>query len=208
VSRLLQGLVIAAGLLFAGLVPSHAGVTITFYSHDFRMFDGMNTDLPHGFVTVTGTTDSGQAVNTSFGFSASAKSLYELAVLKPMDGAVDDPYTADYIAKGTPHFAFPLSDALYQTVLATVDKWRNAPQPSYDFYSRNCVTFVSDLAVAAGLTVTTSKKYIHDPRGFLNDTAIRNRTFLAQYGNRFQEAQSPAAIASSSQPGSQPDPQH
>lgn len=163
-TRLLQSLVIAAGLLFTGLVPSHAAVTITFYSHKFRMFDGAKSDYPHGFVTVTGTTDSGQPVNTAFGFSATT--IYAIALLTPVDGAVDDPngYTADYIAQATPHFAFPISDAQYQAVLAMVDKWRTAAQPSYDFYSRNCVTFVSDLAFAAGLAVTTSNKYIHDPQ--------------------------------------------
>ena len=191
--RMLRGLVIAAGLLLAGLIPSHAAVTITFYSHKFRLIDGVNTDYPHGFVTLVGTTDSGQPVNTSYGFSATT--LYALALLTPLHGAVDAPYDADYISQGTPHFAFPLTDAQYQAVLAAVDKWRTARQPSYDFYSRNCVTFVSDLAVAAGLTVTTSKKYIHDPRGFLIDTAIRNRVFLAQYGNRFQESQAAASPA-------------
>jgi len=106
----------------------------------------------------------------------------------------------DYIAEAMPHFAFPLSDAQYQAVLTTVDKWRNAPQPSYDFYSRNCVTFVSDIAATAGLTVTTSKKYIHDPRGFLDDTAIRNRAFLSQHGNLFQEAQIPVTGAAPATP--------
>jgi hypothetical protein len=192
VSRLLRGLALAAALLFAA--PAQAAVTITFYSHEFRLLDGQRTDFPHGFVALTGTTDSGEAVNTDFGFSATT--IYALALLIPLDGALDNPsdYTPDYIAEAMPHFAFPLSDAQYQAVLATVEKWRNAPQPSYDFYSRNCVTFVSDVAVAAGLTVTTSKKFIHDPRGFLDDTALRNRAFLAQYGNLLQEAQSPAAV--------------
>jgi hypothetical protein len=167
-------------------------VTITFYSHKFRLFHGFTTEYPHGFVTLSGTTDSGQVVNTSLGFSATT--IYLLALLVPIDGDVDDPYPAGYIAAALPHFSFPLTEAQYNAVMATADKWRTARQPSYDLYKSNCVTFVRDLAVAAGLSVSYSDKFIHAPREFLDDVAIRNRAFLAQYGNKLLESQ-PAEIA-------------
>ena len=160
--RLISGLAVAAGLFFASIAPSHAGVTITFYSHKFRLIDGLASDYPHGFAILSGTNNAGQPVNVDMGFSATT--LYAMALLVPLDGALDDPYTGDYVATATPHFSFPLSEAQYQAVLATADKWRNAKQPSYDFYTRNCVTFIRDIAVAAGLSVSYSRDFIHDPR--------------------------------------------
>jgi hypothetical protein len=193
--RLISGLAVAAGLFFASIAPSHAGVTITFYSHKFRLIDGLASDYPHGFAILSGTNNAGQPVNVDMGFSATT--LYAMALLVPLDGALDDPYTGDYVATATPHFSFPLSEAQYQAVLATADKWRNAKQPSYDFYTRNCVTFIRDIAVAAGLSVSYSRDFIHDPKGFLDDAAIRNRPFLAQYGNRFQGGPQPAPMTAS-----------
>ena len=192
----LKILFLAIGLLSVTVSAASATVTITFYHHKFRLLHGLMTEYPHGFVTLTGTTSDGTAIDTSYGFSAT--SLYLIALLAPLNGDVDDPYDKDYIAAAIPHFAFPLTDAQYQAVLATVDKWRKAPQPSYDFYTANCVSFVSDLAVAAGLAIISGDEFIHDPQGFLNDTASRNRSFLVQYGNRFRD--SPAAPATASLP--------
>ena len=190
----LNALILALGLLSVTVSAASATVTITFYHHKFRLLHGLATEYPHGFVTLTGTTPDGKVIDTSYGFSAN--SIYLIALLAPINGDVDDPYDKDYIAAAIPHFAFPLTDAQYQAVLATVEKWHKAPQPSYDFYTANCVSFVSDLAVASGLTITKSDEFIHDPQGFLNDTASRNRAFLAQYGNRFRDAPAQTRAAS------------
>jgi len=38
--------------------PAEAAVTVTFYSHDFRMFGaGMMMNFPHGFIALSGTPD-------------------------------------------------------------------------------------------------------------------------------------------------------
>jgi hypothetical protein len=182
VTRALSSLAIAAALIWAAILPANAVVTITFYSHKFHLFHGMATEFPHGFVILSGTTDSGQPVNRELGFSAT--NFYARALFFPIDGALDDSLPSDYVSEAVYHFAFPLTDAQYRAVIATADKWQNAPQPSYDFYNANCVTFVRDIAVAAGLAVSYNKKFIHDPRAFLDDAAIRNSTFLAQFGNR------------------------
>ena len=82
-------------------------------------------------------------------------------------------------------------------VMATADKWRAAPQPSYDFYNRNCVTFIRDIAVSAGLSVSYATKFIHDPQAFLKDVAVRNADFLADH----TVPPAPLAAGSQLQPG-------
>ncbi len=169
--------------LFTGLLsaaPAGAAVTITFYSHDFHMFHGVTTEFPHGFALLSGTTEAGEAVQANLGFSAT--SFYVAALFHPIEGALDAmPLPAGYVEEATYQFAFPLSDAQYRAVMATADKWRTAPQPSYDFYNRNCVTFIRDIAVSAGLSVSYATKFIHDPKAFLKDVAVRNAAFLADH---------------------------
>lgn len=188
---------IAAVLLLLA-APARAAVTITFYSHKFHMFHGVTTEFPHGFAILSGTDSAGQPVNVDLGFSATT--MYALALIKPIDGALDDPYTPDYVAEATPQFSFTLSDAQYRAVLAEADTWRNWRQPSYDFYDHNCVTFIRDIAVAAGLEVSYARKFIHAPEEFLVDVGERNRPFLDQDGHILNAAIL-AAPAQSPAPG-------
>ncbi|HEX5280702.1 MAG TPA: hypothetical protein VFW28_11550 [Micropepsaceae bacterium] len=178
------GLVIA--LVVAVVAPASAAVTISFYSHKFHYALSGVTQYPHAFVVLNGTTDDGQAVNTNLGFSAVTPS-YTLAVLGPLPGALDDvPLRSGYVAEATFHFSFPLTDGQARAVLAAADKWRNAPQPSYDLWSRNCVTFIRDIAIAAGLSVGGEKDNRFDPRAFLDDVAARNTAFLTQHDDHLK----------------------
>jgi hypothetical protein len=79
------------------------------------------------------------------------------------------------------HFSYPLTDSQARAVLATVEKWRDAPQPSYDLWTHNCVHFIRDIAVAAGLTVASDDSNRFDPRAFLDDVEKRNAALLVQY---------------------------
>jgi hypothetical protein len=166
------------------LAPASAAVTITFYSHDFRLFaGGMAANFPHGFITLSGTPDEGGApASGNYGFSAT--DFFINALWEPVEGGLDPtPLPASYMAGADKHFSFPLTDARYHAVMAVVEKWRTYPQPSYDIDKHNCVTFVKELAVAAGLSVNDSADFIRKPKEFLDDMAVRNAGFLAQYGN-------------------------
>src|SRR6478735_10022877 len=174
-------------VLFAGAAPAQAAVTITFYSHDFRMFGaGLLANFPHGFIILSGTPDDGTtSVTGNFGFSAT--DFFINALWEPVEGSLDkNPLPADYVNGADRHFSFPLTDAQYRAVAAVVEKWRSYPQPSYDIDKHNCVTFVKELAVAAGLTVSEAPRFIRKPKEFLADMATRNAGFLAPYGNVIQ----------------------
>jgi hypothetical protein len=164
--------------------PAQAAVTITFYSHDFRMFGaGLMMNFPHGFVALSGTPDDGAPVPAStFGFSAT--DFFINALWEPVEGSLDpSPLPASYMASADQHFSFALTDAQYHAVMAVVDKWKSWPQPSYDIDKHNCVTFVKELAIAAGLSVSDSPKFIRKPKEFLDDVTLRNGAFLGEHGN-------------------------
>ena len=164
--------------------PAEAAVTITFYSHDFRMFGaGLMMNFPHGFIALSGTPDDGTPPAAStFGFSAT--DFFINALWEPVEGSLDpSPLPASYMASADRHFSFALTDAQYHAVMAVVDKWKSWPQPSYDIDKHNCVTFVKELAIAAGLSVSDSPKFIRKPKEFLEDVASRNGAFLGEQGN-------------------------
>lgn len=173
--------------VLVGAAPARAAVTASFYSHDFRMFSaGFLTNFPHGFILLSGVPDDGTPARTgNFGFSATDFSLD--ALWAPVEGQLDkNPLPAAYIADATRHFTVTLTDAQYHAVMAVVEKWRAWPQPSYDIDKHNCVTFVKELAIAAGLAVSEDAAFVRKPREFLGDVASRNAAFLAEHGNVIQ----------------------
>jgi hypothetical protein len=164
--------------------PAEAAVTVTFYSHDFRMFGaGLMMNFPHGFIALSGTPDDGTpAPASTFGFSAT--DFFINALWEPVEGSLDpSPLPASYMASADRHFSFALTDTQYHAVMAVVGKWKSWPQPSYDIDKHNCVTFVKELAIAAGLSVSDSPKFIRKPKEFLDDVMTRNAAFLGEQGN-------------------------
>jgi hypothetical protein len=188
---------IFAGLLLALLAwaaPAQAVVTIDFYTHALAWAPGLNTYFPHGFVLLNGTTEDGTPVKTNLGFTA--RNVFFNILWEKVTGEMDPvPLPAGYIEGAVRHFSFPLTETQYRAVMATAEKWRTAPQPSYDLDATNCVTFVKDVAIAAGLSVSNDPKFIRAPGDFVPDIARRNATFLAQFGPQ------PALAITVSDPG-------
>jgi len=54
----------------------------------------------------------------------------------------------------------------YRAVLAIVGRWQKYPQPSYNLDTRNCVTFVREIAIALRLPASNDTKFIRSPRAF------------------------------------------
>ena len=156
---LLKGL-IAGLLLVVGLVPAGAAVTLTFYSRELGVY------FPHAFVRVTGATDTDPAtmIDTNYGFTA--KAITPAVLAGPVAGKIMAA-PAGYVHKSDAHLTLVLSDAQYAAVLATVGKWRDRPQPSYDLQSANCVHFVGDVARALGFRVEDRADLIKRPRSYI-----------------------------------------
>src|SRR5215471_6196066 len=60
----------------------------------------------------------------------------------------------------------------YRVVLAIVGRWQKYPQPSYNLDTRNCVTFVREIAIALRLPASNDTKFIRSPREFLEDMEL------------------------------------
>jgi hypothetical protein len=140
--------------------PAFASVEIAFYS---RELGGNN--FPHAFVALKGTVDStGEQVDTSLGFTA--HSVTPALLFGPVRGEVVVEGERQ-IARSNRQFAVTLTDAQYRTVMAVVEEWRNAPQPSYNLRRHSCVHFVSAIAAAIGLRVDNNQRLMNRPRSFL-----------------------------------------
>jgi hypothetical protein len=166
----LRRLLLAAGTLLALASAATADVTLTFYSHHFGTY-GLGVTFPHAYVRLSGTTKAdAKPVNSNFGFTA--ETISPSIMWEPVEGYVIS-MPDDYMAMSQPHLSLPISDEQYRSVLAIVDRWRKYPQPSYNLDSKNCVTFVRDIAIALRLPASTDDKFIRDPRGFLEDLQLR-----------------------------------
>ena len=177
------------GRLFALVVallgtslPARAAVTIDFYSHELTLVArGLNTYFPHALVILRGTTERGTPVNANYGFTA--KTVFFNILWEKVTGEMDpSPLPPGYLDGANRQFSFTISDAQYAQVLAVVDRWKNAPQPSYDIDARNCVIFIKEIAQALGLSVSDERRFVRAPTDFLLDVAQRNATFLAAQG--------------------------
>lgn len=166
----MRRLLLAAGTLLALASAATADVTLTFYSHHFGTY-GLGVTFPHAYVRLSGTTKAdAKPVNSNFGFTA--ETISPSIMWEPVEGYVIS-MPDDYMAMSQPHLSLPISDEQYRSVLAIVYRWRKYPQPSYNLDSKNCVTFVRDIAIALRLPASTDDKFIRDPRGFLEDLQLR-----------------------------------
>ena len=161
---------LAAALTFFALASgARAEVTLTFYSHHFGTY-GLGITFPHAYVTLSGTTGGdAKPVKANFGFTA--QTISPSILWEPVEGYVIS-MPDDYIAMSQPHLSLPISDEQYRTVLAVVDRWRKYPQPSYSLDTKNCVTFVKEIAIALKLPASSDAKFIRSPKEFLEDLQL------------------------------------
>lgn len=164
-------------LIFAWAAPASAHVQIRFYSKDLA------STFPHAFIALSGTVDStGEQVDANYGFTPARLTP------KILTGAVPGMIQTlgpRYIARSDLQFALDLTDNQYRTVMLVVDKWWTLPQPSYRLRSRNCVSFVADVASALGLSAPPYPPLMFKPKGFLRQVARDNAVLIEQWPTRF-----------------------
>lgn len=149
------------GMILALLLmhtPAAAQVVISFYSHD------LGSTFPHAFITLKGTTESGQQVDTNFGFTAKALTP---AILMGSVGGKIETSKPSYVASSDRQFSVKLDDRQYASVMALVEKWRTLPGKSYNLNKRNCIHFVGEVAQLVGIKVVFEKDLLKKPKSFL-----------------------------------------
>jgi hypothetical protein len=169
-----------------------AEVTLKFYSHHFGTY-GFGVTFPHAYVTLSGTTRAdAKPVKANFGFTA--QTISPSILWESVEGFVIS-MPDDYIEMSQPHLSLTISDEQYRSVLSLVDRWRKYPQPSYSLDTRNCVTFVKEIAIALQLPASNDVKFIRSPKAFLEDLQMRTSKT-----NRIVATGSPQRPITSTQP--------
>ncbi len=174
-------------LLASVASPVSAQVVMTFYSHD------LDDHFPHAFFTLKGATiETGEAVDTNYGFTA--KTISPAILFGSVPGRIDIAKPS-YVAHSKPHFVITLTDAQYRAVLGVVEKWRSAPGNSYNMNRSNCVHFAGEAAQAIGLNVTFPQKLMKKPRSYLDEIQRLNPQLVDLRGvdRKKQEASRAAA---------------
>jgi hypothetical protein len=167
-----------ASLLALIAAPAAAEVSITFYSKE------LSTSFPHAFVVVEGTLDrGGPRIKEDYGFSA--KAISPAILWGKVKGVVLNDHSDSYVGASNAHFTLALSDEEYDRVLAAVERWRTAKQPSYDLDKKNCVHFVGELAATLGMQVDTSR-LMKKPTSFMEALTESNKAWLKARGAVFR----------------------
>ena len=150
--------------------PGCAAVTIGFYSHDWGLSPGGELYFPHAFITARGTLDAtGEAVDQSFGFTAPFPTP---ALLFHRTHGEIIASAGVYLAVSKAQFSLTIPDERYRALLEAIEAWRSVKGDPYDLHTRNCITFVGEMAKVLGLSVGDERT--QDPARFLEDVRRRN----------------------------------
>lgn len=167
-------------LALLAIIPAQASaaVRISFYSHEF------GSNFPHAFITLEGEDDrTGEKISANYGFTATH--VTPAILLGSVKGEIfsrSQEKDAAYLASSDRHFSFTLSHAELEVVMATVEKWRALPQPSYNLNRQNCVFFIADVAASLGMAADTPKALMKKPRSYTEHLVRTNRDWLLARG--------------------------
>lgn len=172
---------IAALLLALAALPAHAGVVITFWSHEF------GNHFPHAFFTLRGTPDAGgEAVDLNYGFTP--KAISPAILFGPVRGRIDIAKRS-YMNGSDAQFSIILTDAQYTAIRALVDEWDQVKgDPTYMMNTRNCVHFTKEAARRAGLVNIDFPALMKKPRSYLKAVAAANAaqvTIIDRHGKEY-----------------------
>ena len=160
-----------AALLLSFAPSARAAVVLTFYSH------AMGGSFPHAFIGLHGTRDADRRpIDNNYGFTA--VSVTPALLAGSVRGMVEDT-AGSYVRHSQAHFSVVLGDAELANVLAAVQRWRDAPQNSYNLDRANCIHFVADVARTLGMEAEVTRNLRRRPQAFLDWLQRRNTTWLA-----------------------------
>ncbi|TFI57200.1 hypothetical protein E2493_15925 [Sphingomonas parva] len=169
--------------LVLGAAPA-AAVDITFYSKE------LGSSFPHAFVIMKGQLDrDGSRIEEDYGFTA--KAVTPAILFGAVKGEVISDHTDSYVKGSDKHFTVTLSDEEYDRVMAVIERWRTARQPSYSLDKANCIHFVGEIASAIGMDGAPRKGLMKKPRSFLEAITEANRTLIAARGGTFHRTHAP-----------------
>jgi len=164
--RLMSLLALVVGLSIA--TGASAQVVLTFAAK--RAEDSLG--IPHSYLRITGTTESGEAIQRTFGYMPIEQSPL-LALGDRVRGAViDEPEAEIEWERVTPFISVQVPDTTLDAVIVRFRYWNENQNGGYDAWSQNCIAFLADIARTAGLKVPPGSHL--SPSGFLETLAELN----------------------------------
>ncbi len=151
-------------VLLALLMPlsaAQAEVVARFYSRDF------GSVFPHGFFEVEGP----GVPKKNYGFTA--KTVTPAILMGPVAGKLIESKPG-YVAASRHHFTLRLSNDQYTKLMGVVSSWGSRPQPSYDLYKANCVSFIRDALHVLGMKTNPKTRFLGKPKSFLTEVQSLN----------------------------------
>lgn len=171
----LRGFVFACVLALVSPAVALAQVTVSFHGHAGTQVRGGFLYFPHAYIRFSGTVEAtGEPVDEAWGFTAASPGPQLLFVSGR--GELSRPDDR-YLSEAIDYAAIPISDETYQAMQARLDHWREGPGSRYSLNSRNCISFVAEMARMAGLQ--TPRENTLSPNGFLTDMAAMNAPLIA-----------------------------
>ena len=161
--------VIALVVLCVGFPDqARAQVVLTFAAK--RAEDALG--IPHSYLRITGTTESGEGIRRTFGYMPVEESSF-LALGDRVRGAViDEPEAGIEWERVRPFLSVQIPDTTLDAVIVRFRYWNENQNGGYDAWTQNCIAFLADIARTSGLKVPPGS-YL-SPAGFLDTLAEMN----------------------------------
>lgn len=171
--RWLSGFILALMLI---LTPAMAvaQVTVSFHGHAGTKVRGGFLYFPHAYIRFSGTVEaSGEPVDEAWGFTAAEPGPQLLFVSGKGELSRPD---ERYLSEAIDYASVPITDETYRAMQAQLAHWREGPGSRYNLNSRNCISFVAEMARMAGLQ--TPRENTLSPNGFLEDMVAMNQALI------------------------------
>jgi len=162
-NMIFRRLALALTLILGLAVSSGAAaqVVLTFASKRAESSLG----VPHSYLRIGGTTESGEDIQRTFGFMPSEESPFMILGDRVRGAVVDEPETKIEWERVTPFLSVQIPDATLDAVILRFRYWNENENGGYDAWSQNCIAFLADIAGTIGLKVPPGSHL--SPSGFL-----------------------------------------
>lgn len=161
---------LALALVLGLALPSSAAaqVVLTFAAKRAESSLG----IPHSYLRISGTTESGEAIQRTFGFMPAEGSAFMVLGDRVRGAVVDEPEAEIEWERVSPFLSVQIPDAMLDAVILRFKYWNENENGGYDAWSQNCIAFLADIAGAIGLKVPPGSHL--SPSGFLETLAELN----------------------------------
>jgi hypothetical protein len=149
-------------------ISADAQVVLTFAAK--RAEDTLG--IPHSYLRIGGTTQSGEDISRTFGFMPVEESAFMVLGDRVRGAVIDEPEAGIEWERVTPFLSVQIPDTTLDAVILRFRYWNENENGGYDAYAQNCIAFLADIARTSGLKVPPGSHL--SPSGFLETLAELN----------------------------------